>query len=410
MAKVTLTDTQSRARFFDQSILINMRYWQTWVEDKIADIAALDRKRNGVVRAISFALDFEEAWPFVRELIETFSPYMERRGYWDTWNWVLSRAIKIANRLGDVEGVATLSALFARLLRRQSRFRESTVYYRQAIRMSRQIGDHFNEARACTNLGYYYIDHGRWHRGEVLCCHALTIFEQLDNNYGQAHTENHLGILYTEQCLWNKAQQHLERACAIWESMGDDHGLMHGYINLGKLFYDMDCANEALFYQEKARENAELTGDKNVMGLAYMNIGIVHILRNELTEAETYLRQAKAIFQRLSSTRNLIHVREYLGALFTKQQKWSKAIFYLETALEAWRSLGHKYSEIRTMISLMEYELAQGNQQQATARLKEIESFFDQYDPTGRYCQLHRQVDKIRYSLTEHTIRQAVAD
>ena len=228
---VALTTQTQRADKFNQMILGSLKYWQDWLQAKFANVAAVDRERDKIVKSISFALDLDAAWPVARELIITFSPYMERRGYWDTWNWVLSRSIKAAHRLGDAEGAATLSALFARLLRRQSRFRESIAYYRRAIHLSRHIGDNYNEARACTNLGYYYIDQGYWHRAELLCCHALTLFEQLDNNHGRAHTENHLGLLYTQQCLWDKAQRHLEQACAVWESMRDAHGLMYPCIN-----------------------------------------------------------------------------------------------------------------------------------------------------------------------------------
>ena len=393
---VALTTQTQRADKFNQMILGSLKYWQDWLETKIANVAVVDRERDKIVKSISFALDLDAAWPVARELIITFSPYMERRGYWDTWNWVLSRSIKAAHRLGDAEGAATLSALFARLLRRQSRFRESIAYYRRAIRMSRQMGDHFNEARACTNLGYYYIDQGYWHRAEVLCCHALTLFEQLDNNHGRAHTENHLGFLYTQQCLWDKAQRHLEQACAIWESMADKYGLMYGYMNLGKLYYDLERANDALAYEEQALVLAELTGDEDSKGIICMNIGIIHTkLTGNVATAETYLLQAETIFRHNSDARWLAQAQEYLGVLYTARQNWPEALSRLKTALAAWRSLCFKYNEIRTVIHLAEYALLKQNRSQAKAWLRQAASLLDQYDATKRYCQLHHQLEKV---------------
>jgi tetratricopeptide (TPR) repeat protein len=207
MANAVLTNTQSYANFFRRRVLSSTQHWRTYVAAEVTDTAALDRGRNQIVRAILFALELEEAWPAARELIETLSPYMERRGEWGTWNPVLSRALEAARRSQDRAGMVSLSALLARLLQRQSRFRQAIAYYRYTIHSARQIEDRYNEARACSNLGYLYVEQSRWWRAEILCCHALAIFEQLESNHGRAHTENHLGVLYTRQSLWERARQ-----------------------------------------------------------------------------------------------------------------------------------------------------------------------------------------------------------
>ena len=237
MAVVSLIDNQSRTKFFHETVVRNLEFWLDWLDEvKDADIEVLFYERNNIVRAIIFALELgAPAWLLTRQLVTTFSPYMERRGQWDTWSRILRQSVHNADKLEDMPGIATLSTLLARLLFWQNRFRESTSYYRRAIKRARQIADPFIEARACSNLGYYYTEHGCWDRAKVLCCYALALFEQINSDHGRAHTENHLGILYTWQQEWAKAQLHLERACAIWQKMGDDFGLMNGYNNLGRL-------------------------------------------------------------------------------------------------------------------------------------------------------------------------------
>ena len=159
--------------------------------------------------------------------------------------------LEVAQQNKDMTSEVTLSVLFARLLFRQSRFKEAIYHYRRTIQTSRKIGDRYNQARACTNLGYHYIERGLWFRAKVLCCHALKLFDALDNNHGRAHTKNHLGILYIKQHRWKLAQHHLERACSIWQTMGDNHGLMRGYLNLGALFNDSEQPKKSLIYLEK---------------------------------------------------------------------------------------------------------------------------------------------------------------
>jgi len=151
-----LSETAGRAKFFQRGVLLNLAYWQDWVKNNANDVAILDQERNGLIRGILFALDLGEmAWSSVQELISTLSSYMERRGYWEIWHQVLDKALKVAGLVGDLAGMTHLSALLGRLSFQQSHFQESVSYYRQTIRLARQIGDRFNEARACTNLGYY---------------------------------------------------------------------------------------------------------------------------------------------------------------------------------------------------------------------------------------------------------------
>jgi tetratricopeptide (TPR) repeat protein len=409
MAVISLTDTQSCTNFFQRRVLINLQYWRDYLAANTADVSALDREQSGIIRAISFALDLDEAWSAVYKLIITFSPYMERRGYWETWNWVLSRAIEAARWAEDTAAEANLSALLARLLQRQSRFKETIARHRHAIRLSRQIGDRFNEARACTNLGYLYIEQGYWHRAEVLCRYALTIFEQIGSDHGRAHTENHLGILYTHQRLWDKARLHLECACALWQSMGDDHGLVLGFINLGLLYNEMECPAKALLYLGKALQQARLTGEEALIGTIYLNMGHAYKLNGEPAQTETYARQAEAIFRRFSNSLYLPLAWINLGEACLDQGRWQEARLHLEAALEACRQSHNKYGEINALMGMVEYNLAVGNHQEVSEQLPELEQLVQQQDQDTHSRQFETLLTKFRRSLTESSTRQAAA-
>jgi tetratricopeptide (TPR) repeat protein len=403
MAVVSLTDNQTRTQFFHEAVLRNLKYWQEWLaKTQDTDIESLDSEWNSIVRAILFAFELGGvAWSQTHPLITTFSPYMERRGFWNVWNSLLRRAIQVAELVGDKGAAVNLSALLARLLFQQSRFKQASHYYQQTIRLARQTGERFNEARACSNLGYYYAENGQWYRAEVLCCHALKIFEQIDSDHGRAHTENHLGCLYTRQEQWLKAEQHLRRACAIWQKMDDKHGLMRGYTNLGWLYVETRRPEEALTSLNKALDYAQLTGDELTIGTIYLNIGIAYRLKKEYVAAGTYLRKAETIFQRCSHAFGLAKIQDNLGLLYLEQHDWLAAEFHLKAALLDWRSLASKYNEIQVTLYLAEYELARGNLSQASAELDEAEQLLARYDGANRFLSHRAQLDKLRRSLGE---------
>lgn len=385
---------------FRQTILTNLDYWQGWVQTNLNDAAAMEREYQRIVRAIGYAIELEPAWPVVAELVISFSPFMERWGRWEIWNQALERAVTAARSKDDLPHQTTLTAMLARLLFHQSRFKESVRYYRQTIHLARQLGDRFNEARVCSNLGYYYTEHGQWWRAEVLCCHALDIFEQLDSNHGRAHTENHLGVLYARQQHWDRARQHLEQACAIWEAMGDQHDLIWGFLNLSMVYLDRRIPEEVLFYAQKGLPYAQQTGDDMAMGLLYMNMGSAFRFKGELTQAETYTREAELIFRRLSHSSRLASALENLGLIYMNQQKWSDSRFYLECALEIWRKLENKFFEIQNMTYWVEYELARRETERAAERLKHVEKLLHQYDQNQRYQSLHAKMEQLWRNLT----------
>lgn len=375
-----LPPTSNYADIFRRRILQNARYWRDFLNDHGENMTALDGERDGIVQALSYALDVVEAWPPAYEVMTQFSPYLERRGTWEGWNPLLEQAARQAEASGDLTAAVNLSTLLARLCQRQSRPAETIRHYRRVIRLAHRIDDDFSLGRACTNLGYLYVEQGRWWRAEILCCAALAIFERIDNNHGRAHTENHLSVLYTRQCLWEQARQHLDRACALWQGMGDPHGLMRGFINQSSLSLEREPPNpdEALAFLEKALQQARVTGEESETGKIYSNMAYAYWLKGELIQAEAMAQQGEVIFRRFSNSVGLALSWDNLGLIYLDQGKWESAAASLNASLTMWRSLGNKFDEFKTLLYLVKYDLRRGYKQQAAAKLDEMETLIGQ--------------------------------
>jgi tetratricopeptide (TPR) repeat protein len=292
--------------------------------------------------------------------------------------------------------------LLARLRQRQSRFREAASLYRQVIRLARRTGNKFEEARACSNLGYLYIDAiGHWPRAEVLCCHALVIYEALAVDHGRAHVENHLGVLYTRQHGWPEAEQHLQRACALWQAMGDHHSLIYGFENLGLLYLKMEHPVEAHAYLEKALAQSVLTGEEAEIGNIWNNLTLAYWQSGDLEKAETYARQAERVFRRFSNVLGLAQAWNSLGLVYFQQKRWAEAIQYLEHSLMTYRSLSNREGEIEVLLDIIEYELAREDRVQASIRLDEVEGLINQQLQGKQKDNLNERLKKYRRSLAQ---------
>lgn len=340
--------SSDEAAYFVQRVLHMVAQWNEAEAVHEVDVTILDHEYESVVKAISLGLALEQGWTTVKPLIIGFTPFMERRGHWHTWHSILERAIDAAHRSEDLDGEITLTALLARLCQRESRPKDVVNYYRRVIRMARRSGNRFEEARACSNLGYAYIDEGRWWRSEVLSCHALEIFEELGGDHGRAHTHNHLGVLYTRQCRWVVAEQHLNIACKIWEEQKNGHSLISGYINLGLLFVEMENPEQAIRYLSKAYHSTEITGESSSTARIWNNMSAAYQLKLDWENAKLYAHKAEELFRKQSDYVGLASVWKNLGLIAFGCQCHDLARNYLEKSLETHLSLNNP-AEIRSI-------------------------------------------------------------
>ena len=410
MERTCLTDTPGLQQAFQQGILLNLQYWQQWLGDKTDDIAALEREWHGIITAITFGLDLgQDGWSITVKLIEEFSSYMERRGYWEVWNRVLSQAVDVARQLEKPTHEVRLLTLLARLSQRQGHFQETVAYYHRVIRRARQTDDAEQMARACSNLGFLYAESGRWQRSEVLCCRALTIFKTLDHQHGQAHTESHLGSLYTRQGRWDLAQQHFERACDLWQAMGDQHSLMRGLINLSGLYCDSKRPDDALSCLQEALRLATLTGEEIEIGTIYLNLGLTHRLKGDPVQAEQYAWQAETVFQRFDNALGRVSAWENLALACIDQGKCPEAAHHLKAALQGWREIDNKLGEVRVLAHHVAYELGRNDVQQASRQLNAVEHLISRYGLDGQAPYIRPLLDMYRHRLVSHSKAPAEA-
>lgn len=346
---VSLGNQSECVNFFQQAVLRAVHYWQNHDAVRQIDVPVLDREHETIVSSMTRSLDFDPAWPVTRALIPAFASYMERRGHWEAWRILLERAIAMAQRVEDVDGETTMTALLARLSQRQSRPDDVVRYYRRAIRLAKKSGNRFEEARACSNLGYAFIDRGHWWRAEVLSKHALALFEQLGSEHGLAHTHNHLGLLYTRQLRWDDARTNLESSCLLWDTKGDQHSVILSYINLANLHSKMKQPERALQYLSDAAQIAKETGERSQMARIWNNMSQAYLISEKWPEAEKYATKAEALFKENSDYRELAYVWNNLGLIFAHCGNIASAIEYFEKSLNMYRVFNDHAGEMEVI-------------------------------------------------------------
>ena len=371
-------ETSAEACFFFQRVLTMVERWEADEAVQKLEIEVLDQEYEAILKAISFGLEMSHVWPVVKKLIIALTSYMERRGHWAVWHSMLERAIGVAQRTADMGGEITLTALLARLCQRESKPKDVERFYRRVIRLARRSSNQFEEARACSNLGYAYIDGGHWWRSEVLSCHALALFEELGSEHGLAHTHNHLGVLYLRSQKAESADFHLRQACQVWESINEEHDLYYGYLNLGHLHIERNNLTNAITYLKKALELAEKSGDENAIAEVWCTTGLAYVMDRQFEKAEMLLTDAQKIYTRNRNMLLLAKTWHNLGIMSIYQKKWADASSYLKSALKTVNFLDVSETKIRIRFDLIELAIGKSDLQSANFYLKEASKLVTQ--------------------------------
>ena len=408
---INLQTQQGRLDFFSTVVLRNLSNLSRQLDDRANDIPWFDEKRDNIIRAVSFGLDkAEDSWPLTYALIDKVSPLIERRGtQLGSWAWILEQSIRLAQEQHDLEATISLHHYLARLQLRRGEYKASKASYRQVIRLSRTADQPFTEARACTNLGFFYIEQGNWMRAEVLCRHALALFEQLDSQHGLAHTHNHLGLLYTRCHQWQDAEYHLTLACEIWDNMEDRFGLMDGYMNLGFLYnemvhigdFDILQVKTALQYSEAALSHAQILGDELSVGRIKNNMAVSYWLRKKMDKAIIAANEAERIFKKFDYSVGQAQVWNNQGLIYFDQQEWDNAIGLLCQSLDLFEALDNIERIIKLKLDLADCWLRAGETNQTEGLLAETKEFIQKQGYRQYYHHLVIRYKQIRQSLED---------
>jgi tetratricopeptide (TPR) repeat protein/transcriptional regulator with XRE-family HTH domain len=346
------TAVSDERHIFHERVQTMVAYWQTNHAIQQIDIETLDREKEGILKALHFGLTLPAAWPVVKALLLELSSYMERRGHWQAWQQTLEKGIEMAQQLADWDGEIRLTNLRGRTLQRQGDTVGVIRNYRRVIRLAKQTHNQVEEARACSNLGFAYIEKQRWWRSELLSCHALRIFDALGHQHGRAHTHNHLGLLYLTSSRWGEADEHLQTACRIWENENDQHGLLRGLANLGYLYNEIERPQEGVVYLQKALACVEQSGEHGEVPHLFLNLAVSYEKLGNIAQAEIVAKQAEMLYQKNANLLGVCNAWESLGRIYDQHQRPEKAEGYFMAALDGYRRLNHLEGQRRVNSSL----------------------------------------------------------
>lgn len=225
-------------------------------------------------------------------------------------------------------------------------------YYNQAIAISREIGDKLVEGNNLGNLGNAYRDLGDVRKAIEYNDQAILISRNIGNQRGEGNHLGSLGNAYFQLGEVEKAIEYYEQALLISRKIGDRLAEGKRLGNLGNSYRELNEIEKAIEYYNEALVISREIGDRYSEGAILGNLGSAYSNLGEIKTAIEHYKQAIVISRRIGDNINEGNHLGNLGLAYGALGELDTAIDYCNLALDISRKTGHRRGACTTLYYL----------------------------------------------------------
>ncbi|WP_432101299.1 AfsR/SARP family transcriptional regulator [Streptomyces sp. WAC 04229] len=237
-------------------------------------------ERRNLVAAVPQAVAVgrpDLAW----RLSATLWGFFYLRSYLHDWLDTAQCALNAVRLTGDREGQARSLGDVACALTQMRRYEEAVEHLREAMALSRTLGDMHSLAQIMANLGYVYRHIGPLGRSVEYCRRSLAVYRVHGEGWGrEGNVWANLGDSYERLGRFNEARACLKRALPLLRSEGDRWGEGFLFEVLGTVHRRLRQHEDAVASYRQAIKTYADTGNRwgqantlSILGTAYLENG-----------------------------------------------------------------------------------------------------------------------------------------
>lgn len=162
---------------------------------------------------------------------------------------------------------------------------------------------------------------------------ALTFYVKANHRYGQASIHNLLGLTYNSIGDYESAIASYHKSLEIAENEKNLHAIANPYHNIALNYKYIRDYDRALDYAMKALEIRKQIGDSAFIAESFQTIGTLYYHLDQHSEAEQWLTQAEAYFQRMDNPIALGKTYNALALTYDGRGYTDRATVFYEKAL-----------------------------------------------------------------------------
>ena len=174
------------------------------------------------------------------------------------------------------------------MLQSYGEYVKAEEYLQKAVKMTKEIGDKFVEARVYAKLGTVFQSLVEHVKAEEYLQKALKITKKIGDKNAEATVYGSLGIMFQSLGEHVKAKEYIEKTLKIRKQIGDKKGEARAIGNLGTVFRSLGEYVQAEEYLQKALKITKEIGHKEGEAAAYGSLGTVFLYLGQYSKAKVY--------------------------------------------------------------------------------------------------------------------------
>ncbi|MBN2663552.1 MAG: tetratricopeptide repeat protein [Bacteroidales bacterium] len=257
----------------------------------------------------------------------------------------------------------------------------SIKYFKQAIKLAKDLQIFRSEVLAYINLGYVYIYQGQYSSADSLFDLANNIAINSNFKKGQAESIYSKGIIHDYKGEYTEANEYYLQALEITPSKRDSarYYIVIGNVHIRRAYYIL--ALEA--YQTSLKMMQDIRYRYGI-ATCYLNIGNVYLDQNEFKKALSSYIAGLVIYKKMNNLQSIAVCYNNIGTVLDHSGNYKTAFGYYLKTLEYYTQANDIYGVAHTYSNIATCFAQDGNYDSAFYYFNEAEQLkIDQQDNEG---------------------------
>ncbi len=243
-------------------------------------------------------------------------------------------------------------------------------YTDNALVLAEKLGFEKEKGFIHNYKGVYYQKKGEFQLALQHFLSALSIMEQTGHMQGRIEGLMNIGNVYLTLENYKEAEKYLLQALELSENSSNENSTLMLYNNLGIMYSRQAKVDKASKYYLQALGKAKEKSNKSLMISLYINMANGYMSKGDQQQGLDYFLEALVLSKETGNGRAESEILIALGQLYKLEEKYPKAIEYLDKGLEKAIAIDDRRMVILACLHLSEVYEQQGDFEKAF-RLRE---------------------------------------
>lgn len=256
----------------------------------------------------------------------------------DSANHYAFKALNLSQKIEYKSGLAKANLCIAINEKNQGKLEVAEPFYKESMRMSKEIGDSSQWGLALNGLGIVYKRKGDFASSTKYYLEAAEIYERLgttNSKYNLATVYNNLGNLAKNNEDYTSSLNYHRKSLSLRREFNIEVQIAASYQNMANTFSQMNQTDSALMYYNMATEILHDKPEANVtLGNLLVSYGEFYTNLGKIKEGREKVEESIRIFKSMNDANGLASAYTSMASNYAKEGNHNETFRYGQLAYD----------------------------------------------------------------------------